>query len=94
MGAIISGLRIDVPSSYLDIEHTFCQRHCVAANSALGHIRQSREEAVNGTPVEGYVYMAPRTDDVRTNDGFTPLARGISNPRDLNINRATAVSNQ
>ena len=54
-GAIISGLRRDVPSSYLDIEHTFCQRHCVAANSALGHIRQSREEAVNGTPVEGYV---------------------------------------
>ena len=63
-----------------------------AAADILEHIRQSREEATNGTPVEGYVEMAPRTDDGRADDGFIPLARGISNPRALNINRATAVS--
>jgi len=63
----------------------------VPAADILEHIRQSREEATNGTPVEGYVEMAPRTDDGRADDGFIPLARGISNPRALNINRATAV---
>ena len=80
VSAIISGLRRDAPSTYLDKERMFCQRHCVAANCALDHIRQSREGAANGTPVGGDVQMAPRTDPSSGRPSYTATQRACSRP--------------